>query len=187
MPRPARYTVDVLLDAAAELLAEEGPAAVTMSAVARSTGAPSGSVYHRFPTRAALCGELWVRTEERFQDELVEALLTDGDAQQRCVAGALRILQWCRDNPVEAQVMLAGPHELDMGEWPETVTSRRKRLQRRLRKVLSDLPDDTARVNAAIMDVPAAIVRRHLRARQTIPASADAIVADCARALIAPS
>ncbi|PRC62253.1 TetR family transcriptional regulator, partial [Mycobacterium sp. ITM-2017-0098] len=29
--------------------------------------------------------------------------------------------------------------------------------------------------------------RRHLRARQTIPASADAIVVDCARALIAPS
>lgn len=187
MPRPARYTTDVLLDAAAELLAGEGPAAVTMSAVARSTGAPSGSVYHRFPTRAALCGELWVRTEERFQGELIEALSVDGDAQQRCVSGALRIVQWCRDNPVEAQVMLAGPTELGMDEWPEPVTSRRKRLQRKLRKTLSDLSDDTARVNAAIVDVPAAIVRRHLRAGQTIPAVADAIVEECARALIAPS
>ncbi|CAN3127595.1 TetR/AcrR family transcriptional regulator [Mycobacterium sp. smrl_JER01] len=187
MPRPARYTVDVLLDAAAQLLAEQGPYAVTMSAVARSTGAPSGSVYHRFPTRAALCGELWMRTEERCQQELMEALSQDGDAQQRCVAGALRLVQWCRDHPVEAQVLLADPNELGSGDWPDTVVGRRKRLQRKLRKVLAELPDDSARVNAAIMDVPAAIVRRHLRARQSIPAGADVIVEDCARALIAPS
>lgn len=67
------------------------------------------------------------------------------------------------------------------------MVGRRKRLQRKLRKVLAELPDDSARVNAAIMDVPAAIVRRHLRARQSIPAGADVIVEDCARALIAPS
>ena len=187
MPRPARYTVDVLLDAAAELLAAEGPAAVTMSAVARSTGAPSGSVYHRFPTRAALCGELWVRTEERFQEGLLDALSTDDDPQDRCVAGALRIVAWCRENPVEAQVLLAGPAELGMGDWPDTVAGRRKRLQRKLRKVLAEVSDDGGRVNAAIMDVPAAIVRRHLRARQAIPASADEIVTECARALIHPN
>lgn len=187
MPRPARYTVDVLLDAAAHLLASDGPAAVTMSAVARSTGAPSGSMYHRFPTRAALCGELWVRTEERFQEGLIEALTGDDDPQQRCVAGALHIVAWCREHPVEAHVLLAGPNELGTGDWPDTVSARRKRLQRRLRKVLADLPDDAARVNAAIVDVPYAIVRRHMRARQAIPASADDIVADCARALIAPN
>ncbi|ADU00855.1 TetR/AcrR family transcriptional regulator [Mycolicibacterium gilvum] len=195
MPRPARYTVDVLLDAAAELLAAEGPAAVTMSAVARSTGAPSGSVYHRFPTRAALCGELWVRTEERFQEELLEALSGDGDPQNRCVAGALRNMQWCRENPVEAHVLLAGPDQLDMGEWPDTVAGRRKRLQRKLRKVLAEIAGDHGRIDgrvdgrvaAAVMDVPAAIVRRHLRARQSIPAAADDIVADCARALICPN
>lgn len=187
MPRPARYTVDALLDAAAELLAADGPAAVTMSAVARATGAPSGSVYHRFPTRAALCGELWVRTEERFQDELIEVLTGAADPQQRCVAGALCILRWCREHPVEAQVLLAGPDDLGMGEWPDAVTGRRKRLQRRLKKVLGELGADQGRVSAAIMDVPYAIVRRHLRARQTIPAGADAIVVDCARALISPS
>ena len=186
MPRPARYTVDVLLDAAAELLAADGPAAVTMSAVARTTGAPSGSVYHRFPTRAALCGELWVRTEERFQEGLIEALSSADDPRQRCVAGALRIVQWCREHPVEAQVLLAGPDALGMGDWPDPLTGRRKRLQRKLRKVLAELPDDAGRVNAALIDVPYAIVRRHLRARQAIPASAESIVADCARALIAP-
>lgn len=187
MPRPARYTVDVLLDAAADLLASDGPAAVTMSAVARSTGAPSGSVYHRFPTRAALCGELWVRTEERLQDALLGALGGDDDPAHRCVAGALCVLAWCRAHPVEAQVLLTGPGQLGFGEWPENLVGRRKRLQRRLKKALGDVPGDAARISAAVIDVPYAIVRRHLGARQAIPAGADAIVTDCARALIAPN
>lgn len=187
MPRPARYTVDVLLDAAADLLAVDGPGAVTMSAVARSTGAPSGSVYHRFPTRAALCGELWVRSEERLQEALLAALATDDEPAQRCITGALSVLAWCRAHPVEAQVLLTGPGQLGLGEWPENLVGRRKRLQRRLKKVLGEIPGDSARVSAAVIDVPYAIVRRHLGARQAIPASADAIVTDCAQALTAPS
>ena len=151
MPRPARYSVDTLLDVAAELLAAEGPSAVTMSAVARAAGAPSGSVYHRFPTRAALCGELWVRTEERFQEALIDALSEDrDDAQQRCVAGALRIVQWCRENSTEAQVLLAGPHELGLGDWPDPIAGRRKRLQRKLRKAMAGLPDEEGRVRRCL-------------------------------------
>ncbi|MDZ4232612.1 MAG: TetR/AcrR family transcriptional regulator, partial [Dietzia sp.] len=98
-----------------------------------------------------------------------------------------RIVAWCREHPVEAQVLLAGPDALAMVDWPEVLVGRRKRVQRKLRKALAEIPDDAGRVSAALIDVPYAIVRRHLRARQTIPVSADAIVADCARALIAPS
>ncbi len=187
MPRPARYTVDELLDAAAELLAADGPAAVTMSAVARATGAPSGSMYHRFPTRAALCGELWMRTEERFHGGLTSALSASGDPQQRCVAGARYTVQWCRDHPVEAQVLLAGADALCLADWPDELSARRKSLRRKLRRLLADVPADADRVTAAVVDIPYAIVRRHLLTRRTIPESADAIVEDCARILIAPS
>src|SRR5258705_11938151 len=76
MPRPALFTVDELLDAAAALLAADGPAAVTMSAVARAANAPSGSMYHRFPAPAALCGELWIRTAGRFPTGVRAALAT---------------------------------------------------------------------------------------------------------------
>jgi len=112
MPRPARYTVDELLDAAAALLADQGPSAVTMSAVARAVSAPSGSMYHRFPTRAALCGELWIRTEERFQSGVAAALSSQGDPQRRGVAAARFTVQWCREHPHEAQVLLAGADAL---------------------------------------------------------------------------
>jgi AcrR family transcriptional regulator len=186
MPRPARYSVDDLLDAAAALLAADGPAAVTMSAVARATGAPSGSMYHRFPTRAALCGELWMRTEERFHAGFTTAVSGSDDPQARCVAGARHTVRWCRDHPDEAQVLLAGPDALCLADWPDDLTARHRRMHRKLRRLLSGLHRDSDRVNAAVIDVPYAVVRRWLLARQAIPASADAIVADCARALIPP-
>ena len=166
MPRPALFTVDELLDAAAALLAADGPSAVTMSAVARAAHAPSGSMYHRFPTRAALCGELWLRTEERFRAGVSAALATSEEPQTRCVAAARFTVQWCRDHPVEAQVLLTGADALGAADG---------------------MPADVDRVNAAVIDIPYAVVRRHLIARRAIPASADAIVEDCARALISCS
>ena len=186
MPRPALFTLDELLDAAAALLAADGAAAVTMSAVARAVRAPSGSMYHRFPTRAALCGELWLRTEERFHAGFTAALSTSEDPQDRCVAAARFTVQWCRDHPTEAQVLLTGADALGAAEWPDELTSRRKRLHRALRKNLTGLTTDRDRVTAAVIDIPYAVVRRHLLAGQAIPASADAIVEQCARALIEP-
>src|SRR6476620_9553977 len=130
MPRPARFTLDELLDAAAALLAADGPSAVAMSVVARAVGAPSGSMYHRFPTRAALCGELWIRTEERFHAGFTAALSTSTDPQQRCVAAARFSVQWCRDHPVEAQVLRTGADALSAADWPVELTRHRKRLHR---------------------------------------------------------
>ncbi|HTI77316.1 MAG TPA: TetR/AcrR family transcriptional regulator [Mycobacterium sp.] len=186
MPRPALFTLDELLDAAAALLAADGAAAVTMSAVARAVRAPSGSMYHRFPTRAALCGELWLRTEERFHAGFTAALSTSEDPQDRCVAAARFTVQWCRDHPIEAQVLLTGADALGAAEWPDELSSRRKRLHRALRRHLTGLMADRDRVTAAVIDIPYAVVRRHLIAGQPIPASADAIVEQCARALIEP-
>ena len=108
MPRPARYSIDELLDAAAALLAADGPAAVTMSAVARATGAPSGSMYHRFPARAVLCGELWLRTEERFHAGFASALSASDDPQARCVAVASSG-RWSRRPCSRAPVRYAWP------------------------------------------------------------------------------
>lgn len=198
MPRPARYSVDALLDAAAALLAADGSAAVTISAVARAVGAPSGSVYHRFPTRAALCGGLWLRTEERFQGGFIDALASPGDVggaseatgsvTARCVAAARFTVQWCRTHPDEAQVLLAGADALGRSEWPDSVTKRRDDVHRTLERAFAGIRDeidaDPDRLRAALMDVPYAVVRRYLVARQTIPRSADEIVEDCTRALI---
>nr|WP_090345992.1 TetR/AcrR family transcriptional regulator [Mycolicibacterium malmesburyense]CRL78492.1 transcriptional regulator [Mycolicibacterium malmesburyense] len=184
MPRPARFSADDLLDAAAALVAEQGPAAVTVSAVARAVGAPSGSMYHRFSGRAALCGELWMRTEERFLAGFTAALTRPGGTRARCVAAARHTVQWCREHRTEAAVLLAGADALCAGDWPPELRDRRRRLHRRLRRLLAGVHTDADRLTAAVIDIPYAVVRRHLLAGAEIPGSADAIVADCAEALM---
>jgi hypothetical protein len=49
---------------------------------------------------------------------------------------------------------------------------------------VAGLHSDPDRVNAALIDIPYAVVCRHLLSGTAIPASADAIVVDYARALI---
>ncbi|HZA12416.1 helix-turn-helix domain-containing protein [Mycobacterium sp.] len=186
MPRPQRYNTDVLLEAAAEILASDGPAAVTMSAVARAARAPSGSMYHRFPTRAALCARLWLRSQERFHAGLMAALADATDRQDRCVAGARFVVGWCRDEPVQAQVLLVGADALARDEWPPDALRRYDELRRELDQTLRGLRRraDHDRITAAVIDIPYAIVRRHLRSGAPLPAAAEDIVEDCARALV---
>jgi AcrR family transcriptional regulator len=63
MGRRALYSADQILDAARDLAAQSGPAAVTIAALGSALGgAPSGSLYHRFASRNELLGRLWLRT-----------------------------------------------------------------------------------------------------------------------------
>jgi AcrR family transcriptional regulator len=186
MPRPRRYDTDALLDAAAQILATRGPSAVTMSAVARVMGAPSGSMYHRFATRAALCGQLWVRTHERFHQGLMAAISASSDPQDACVAAARFTVRWCREDPVSAQVLLVGADALAREDWPADATTRYDTMCRELDRALHALRGrrDAERVAAAVLDIPYAIVGRHLRSGTAIPAAAEDIVEVCARALV---
>ncbi|HLU76197.1 MAG TPA: SRPBCC family protein [Nonomuraea sp.] len=88
---------------AAEQNPDGGPGAVTMTAVARSAGAPSGSVYHRFPGRPALLAALWLRTVDRFQQGFLAALDTDPPSQA-APAAARHVIEWSRAHPA------GGPH-----------------------------------------------------------------------------
>ena len=115
------------------------------------------------------------------------ALSASAEPQERCVAAARFTVQWCRDHPVEAQVLLTGADALGAADWPDELTGRRERLHRALRRNLARLTADPDRINAAVIDIPYAVVRRHLIAGRSIPASADAIVEQCARALIPAS
>ncbi len=78
MGRPAPERADAarnrrkILDAAARLVAEHGPRAVTMNAVAHAAGMGVGTVYRRFGDVGALLFALLDEEERRFQ----EAFLT---------------------------------------------------------------------------------------------------------------
>ena len=96
-------------------------------------------------------------------------------------------MQWFRDHPLDAQVLLAGATRCDLADWPDELSARRKSLRRKVRSLLAGVPADADLVPLRWSTARTAIVRRHLLTNQAIPEGADAIVADCARILIAPS
>ncbi|MEU1520789.1 TetR/AcrR family transcriptional regulator [Nocardia rhamnosiphila] len=192
MGRPPRHDVDRLLDAAAELLAGGGPAAVTMSGVAKAAGAPSGSVYHRFPDRPALLAALWSRALRGFHDELFAALSL-GEPQEAIRRSARASLEWARRNPREARVLLAGAKELDEQNWSEQARRDTARADTALHDALSALieksgdtaPDAADRALLAVVDLPYAIIKRYLSVGRQIPDHAPELAEQAAAALFA--
>ncbi|WP_369640741.1 TetR/AcrR family transcriptional regulator, partial [Nocardia sp. JMUB6875] len=167
MSRKPAHTADSLLDAAAELAATEGAAAVTMSAVAAAAGAPSGSVYYRFPDRPALLAALWLRTLDRFQTGFLEALQLD-PPQQAAIQAAHHVTDWSLHHPTDAAVLLMGPEPFGYAQWSEDARTAAAARQRRLDNAIRSLADrlgyrtrsDRERLTLLIIDLPYAAIRR---------------------------
>ena len=116
MGRPPQHDTDRLLDAAVAVVATHGPRALTMAAVARTAKAPSGSVYHRFPDRPALLAAVWLRTVARFQQGFLRALTHDSP-RDAATSAAQHVVDWSRQHPDQAQVLLAGAREFAEADW----------------------------------------------------------------------
>jgi AcrR family transcriptional regulator len=194
MGRPALHDTQTLLDVARTIAADRGPASVTISAVSAASGAPSGSLYHRFDGRAALLGQLWLRTTGQFQSDFLAAL-DSAPGVEGCVTAAVSVVTWCRDHPAEARLLLRGPEDFAAADWPDPIRRRaaadRRTLSKALRQRAAELgePDPLDRVLLATVDLPLAVVRRHLQAgpRAKLPRDADTLVAQTARAILAPT
>lgn len=192
MSRPVEHDPDGMLDAALVLLREGGPRAVTMTAVAEATGAPSGSVYHRFPSRDALVAALWMRTVEAFQERFVAELAEGSDDVVDAALRAVRwSLGWVRANPDDARLLLLYRREdLASAEWPEDLARRAARLARRfddeVRGFAARLQgvDAQARAWFALADLPTAAVRRHLANGKKIPREVDGLLEQAVRAVL---
>ncbi|WP_238010083.1 TetR family transcriptional regulator [Dactylosporangium sp. AC04546] len=220
-----------MLDAAVRLAGEGGPAAVTVAAVARAVGGPSGSVYHRFAGRPALAAALWNRTVARFQEGWLAALAAD-PAERAVPAAAGHVVAWSRAHEAEARVLLYGAADFDEPGWAPEDRAELRRLNARIGPALRDLAarlraarlpaaheataneataneataneatanhatTDHATVDevrgaadlvelltVATIDLPGAVVRRHLRRGQGIPAGAEVMVSRAAASLL---
>ena len=67
MPRPALHDTEAVLDATRELILDVGPRGTGIRDISRRSGAPSGSLYHRFSSRDNLVALAWLRAARRFQ------------------------------------------------------------------------------------------------------------------------
>ncbi|MGD3112345.1 TetR/AcrR family transcriptional regulator [Streptomyces sp. YGL11-2] len=193
MARPARFTTEQFLDAAVRKAAEGGSAAVTMSAVASAVGAPSGSVYHRFTGRTELLAETWLRTVTDFQEGYLAVLNeADSDARRAARMAARHVIAWSRAHPERATVLLYGAEAFDRAHWSPEHRGRAEAGNRRVFAALAahatalglDGPEGADRVALALVDLPLALVRRHLRAGTGLPAHAEDLAEQGASALL---
>lgn len=189
MARPTIHDPDRLLDVALRIAAG-GPQQLTVAALARAAGAPSGSVYHRFGGRSALLGALWVRTISTFQAGFLEAL-GQADPLRARVDAARHVIDWSRAHPEAARALLHGPSAFDAGGWPAQITAQAdghaRALECSLDRLAARTPGGRARNRDSLVfvtiDAPYAVVRRHLRRGTNIPRSAEKLVEQCARTL----
>jgi AcrR family transcriptional regulator len=180
MARPAFDHAD-FLDAALVLVAERGPAAATVAAVTERLRAPTGSFYHRFSSRDALLGELWLKTVLAFQQGIESALAADDG-----LAAALHTPVWVREHLDEGCLLLL--HHRDdfvQGDWPrelqQGVAAHTQRARASLEKFAHDTfgragPDELRRAQFVLAEVPVAAVRQHLRRREPPPPIVDELI-----------
>lgn len=194
MTRPAKYSADAILDATRDLIVAAGPTAMTMSAVAERLGAPSGSLYYRFPGRDDLVATLWLRCVRRFLDGYVSAIRKDSPFD--AALGAARyVVEWSRQHLDDARVLLLfRSDDLLNDAWPADLRRENLDLQDRLEKALGELEAalgatdglDRERIRFAVVDVPYAAVRRPLLAGVAPPLSVDALVVATATQILEP-
>jgi AcrR family transcriptional regulator len=193
MARPQLFPAEAILDAAAGVVAEAGPSRATIGAIADRLGAPTGSIYHRFASRDVLLAELWLRTVEDFQTAFCEALAGD-NARVAGLEAALHTPRYAREHAVDAQLlMLHSREEFVRGDWPETIEARATALGDQMSGAMRSFTKRATgstgaaamrRARFAVIHLPGAAIRPHLRARELVPADVDELVRDAYLAVI---
>ena len=178
MGRNAHFNNEQFIDAALKIAAAQGPAAVTIAAVAGEIGAPVGSVYHRFLSRDVLMAEVWLRVAASFQDEFLYTL-----EQGEGIEAALHTPRWVRQHSAEARILLLyRREELVAGSWPEEMKERALGISCRLDAGITEFAARTfgkagrEEINQtifAIIDVPYAAVLRYIRQGKKPPRAVE--------------
>lgn len=165
-----------------------------MARIAAELGAPTGSIYHRFSSRDALLGEVWLSAAAAFQTAFAAQLAGD-DAYAAGLAAACWVPARVRERLDEARILLLHRREdFAAAHWPEALQARAAALRQQLQAGVHDFArrlgakDDVARqrVRFALIELPLAVVRPSLQASQPPPAMAETLIADCYRAVLAP-
>lgn len=186
MARRPRFSEAQILDATANLVAEGGTGAATIGAIGALLDAPSGSIYHRFPSRDVLLGRLWLRTAALFQGNFVSALAADDDPVAAGLQAALSLPRTARSDLPGARVMLLHRREDFLGDgWPAELQAEAMRLKQQVddalhrtnQRLFGRASASTLRTTRfAVLDVAFAAVRRHVAANEAPPQAVDRLI-----------
>jgi len=191
MPRPQIHLTDTMLDAARDLILGDGSPRATMEAIAGASGAPTGSIYHRFGSRDELIAKLWMRAVYRSQASFLTAL-EEEDPKEAALAAATSIIDFCEEHPADAQLLVSfrredlirsvpeGPLADELAELNRPVERAVVDLARRLYGTRSRAALD--RTLLAVFDLPYGAARRYLITGAKLPSG---LRADLIRAVTA--
>ncbi|MGW6374534.1 TetR/AcrR family transcriptional regulator [Rhodococcus sp. NPDC055112] len=192
MAPPRKHDTDAILDAARTLVLADGPRAAGVAAIAAASGAPVGTLYHRFGSRNGVLTEAWLRALARFQ-ERVMGVAGDPDPVEAGVSMAVATVRFARELPDDAKLLLnLRPSDLLDGGPDAEFRSRLDRMNaplfEHLRRLARDLlgADGDREIDAvsrAVVDLPYAALRRHAHAAE-LPDWLDADLAATARTLL---
>ena len=174
MPRPQLHAADDILDAARRLVVDGGARAATVNRLVEVSGAPKGSIYHRFGGLDDVLAALWLRTVRRSQEAFLVAL-EEPDAVEAAVAAALSLHDFAVDNPEDARLLAAIRREdlvhTASGEDLRRVNARMPEVMGELARRLYGRATAAAveRTTFAVVDLPLGAVRRHLVEGRRLP------------------
>ena len=188
MAKPALYSRDEILDAVVLAAHERGHAA-TVTDVTALLGAPSGSIYHRFPSRHELFVAAWMRTVRQFHATFADVAGID-DPVGAIVATGLLIPRFCRAHPAEARMLTLFRYANLMSDPPAGLASELAVLNDPVAAHLTALTRQRygrvrkrglALVALAARDTPYGMVRGHIGGE--IPEWMDEPIAAAVRAI----
>src|ERR1700758_3047972 len=100
MAPPRKHETNVILDAARALVLDGGPRAASVAAISQASGAPAGTLYHRFGNRDGILTAAWLRALDRFQ---ARAMAAEGKTPvDVAVAMAVAAVGFARELPEDA-------------------------------------------------------------------------------------
>jgi AcrR family transcriptional regulator len=148
-----------LLDVAEARFAQRGYAGVGLREVAEAAGLGKSSLFHHFPTKAALYGAVLDRVIGRIDSRMRRALEAGADAREQLSAAVIALIDTLAEDPPAARLLLRTVFEdddLSPVEAPELAASE-QRLDALIARIAQTITDGIAAGAIRPLSVPDAI------------------------------
>lgn len=183
MPRPELHPRDRILDAARTLVLERGAKETTVAAIAAASGAPKGSIYHRFASAGDLLAAMWLRAVRRAQAGLFDAMAVV-DPVEAALAAGLSVERFARTETADAKLLASLRREdlvtrVSDQQLRRELEAANEELEAALAKLARRLYGRASRAAVeatacAVIDLPHGAVRRHLVGGSALPSGLQA-------------
>jgi AcrR family transcriptional regulator len=194
MARSELHPESAILDGARRVVVEAGPRAATIASIAAASGAPSGSIYHRFGSVEELLARLWLRAVRRSQQAVLSAVAAEDPCEQ-AVNFALATYDFCLAEPEDARLLSAfGPAHFTAVTLPQALSEEIAHVNDAIQGPMRDLArrlcgrasrEAVDAILLAVVDLPYGAARHHAEAGTTPPPGRRERLADAVRAAVA--